>query len=127
MQRTIIPVSMDDSVAKVEALFKSNRISSAPVYDEKGAVLGIITSTDLVNFHSRGKDPRQVSAWEICNYQPIKVTSEFPISGVADLMLNRRIHHILVTENDALVGIVSSLDFVKLVADGSIGNKWLTI
>ncbi|HVL75741.1 MAG TPA: CBS domain-containing protein [Noviherbaspirillum sp.] len=114
MQRIVSPMSMDDSVAEVEAMMRAKHVSSAPVYDSDGSILGIITSTDLVKFHSTGKDPTQVQAWEICTYRPIEVTPETPLSEVARLMLTHKVHHVLVMKNEDLQGIVSSLDFVRL-------------
>lgn len=110
---------MDDTVEEVEAMMKSHRISSAPVYDTDGAILGIITATDLVKFHSVGKDPKSVKAWEICTYRPVEVTPDTPLEEVADLMLTHRIHHVVVMENEKMKGIVSALDFVKLFLDQS--------
>ncbi|HZW13390.1 MAG TPA: CBS domain-containing protein [Noviherbaspirillum sp.] len=114
MHRIVTPVSMDDTVEAVETLMKTHRVSSTPVYDADGAILGIITSTDLVKFHSTGKDPRNVKAWEICTYRPVEVRPDTPITEVADLMLTHRIHHVVVMENERMEGIVSALDFVKL-------------
>ena len=48
----------------------------------------------------------------------IAVPPEAPLAEVASVMRDRRIHRIPVTESDRLVGIVSALDFVGLVADG---------
>lgn len=115
MHRTISPVSMDDTVEEVEAMMKARRISSAPVYDGDGAILGIITSTDLVKLHASGKDPKNVHAWEICTYRPIEVTPDTPVRKVAELMIEHKIHHVVVMENEQMQGIVSSLDLVKLM------------
>lgn len=114
MRRIISPVSMDDTIEEVEAMMKAKRISSAPVYDGDGAILGIITSTDLVKLHATGREPKSVHAWEICTYRPIEVTPDTPLDKVAELMLEHKIHHVMVMENEALKGLVSSLDFVKL-------------
>lgn len=114
MRRLVNPASMDDTVADVEALMKTHRVSSAPVYDTDGAILGIITATDLVNFHSLGRNPHTTRAWEICTYRPIEVRPETPIEEVASLMLSHKVHHVVVMENEAMKGIVSSLDFVRL-------------
>lgn len=114
MRETVDPVSMDDSIEQVDVLMKARRISSAPVYDRDGAILGIITATDLVNFQTMGRDPKAVHAWEICTYRPIEVTPDTPLIDVAGLMLAHRIHHVVVMENEVLKGIVSSLDFVRL-------------
>ena len=118
MRHVISPVSMDDTIATVEAMMKAKRISSAPVYDGDGAILGIITATDLVKLHATGRDPNQIRAWEICTYRPIEVTPDTPIRKVAELMLEQKIHHVIVMENEVVKGLVSSLDFVKLYLQG---------
>lgn len=117
MHRTVSPVSMDDTVEQVEALMQSKRVSSAPVYDTEGAILGIITATDLLKFHAGEKDAKAVKAWEICTYRPVEVTPDTPITEVASLMLTHKIHHVVVMENEVMKGIVSSLDFVQLFLD----------
>ncbi|KIF83680.1 CBS domain-containing protein [Noviherbaspirillum autotrophicum] len=114
MHTIVIPVSMDDTVEMVETLMKAKHISSAPVYDGDGAILGIVTATDLVKLHAVGKDPKAVKAWEICTYRPVEVTPATPITEVAELMIENKIHHVIVMENEAMQGIVSSLDFVRL-------------
>lgn len=117
MHRIVIPVSMDDTVDAVEALMKLRRVSSAPVYDIDGAILGIITVTDLVKLHAMGKDPKTVKAWEICTYRPVEVTPDTSIGEVAELMLTHKVHHVVVMENELMQGIVSSLDFVRLFVE----------
>lgn len=116
MQKIVMPVSMDDTIADVETMMDTHRISAAPVYDVDGAVLGIITVSDIARFQGLGKDPKSSKAWEICTYRPVEVQPDTPISEVAELMLTRKIHHVVVMENHALKGIVSALDFVRLFA-----------
>ena len=40
------------------------------------------------------------------------------MTEVAQPMLEKRIHRVPVVEQDALVGIVSTVDLVRLIADG---------
>lgn len=118
MQKLVLPVAMGDTVDEVEAMLKSHRISCAPVYsDEDGKILGIITAGDLSRLHAAGKDTRQIKAWEICSYRPLQVAPDTSIAKVAELMLEHRIHHVIVMQEGAMKGIVSSLDFVKLALD----------
>jgi CBS domain-containing protein len=49
----------------------------------------------------------------------ITVTPEVTLQQMAQAMLERRVHRLLVTEGEELRGIVSSLDLVALFADGS--------
>lgn len=114
MQRIVNPAAMDDTVEEVERILNTHDFSCVPVVADNGAVVGILTSRDLLHFHATGKDPKAVHAWEICHYKPIEVRPDAPIADVAERMVNNRIHHIVVAENGAMKGIVSSLDFVRL-------------
>lgn len=114
MQRIVCPISMDDTVADVEAVLKTHRISSVPVYDNGGTILGIITTTDLVNFHAGGKDALSTKAWEVCSYRPLEVTPDTAIVEVAEMMYTHKVHHVVVMENERIMGIASTFDFLKL-------------
>lgn len=114
MERIVNPVSMDDTVEEVERILNTHDFSCVPVVEANGAVLGILTSRDLLHFHAAGKDPKTVQAWEICTYRPIAVSPDTPISEVAALMVNNKVHHIVVAENGSMKGIVSTLDFARL-------------
>jgi CBS domain-containing protein len=50
----------------------------------------------------------------------VTTSPETPLVEVAALMLGRHVHRLPVTDGDQLVGIVSALDFVGLVADGRL-------
>ncbi|SDY55963.1 CBS domain-containing protein [Collimonas sp. OK242] len=114
MQKLISTVDMDDSVEEVEAKLRINNVSAVPVIEGKtGAVIGIISARDLLRFHAEKRDPAALLAWEICSYRPIEVSSDTPVSEVAKLMVTHGMHHIVVTDNKLVKGIVSSFDFVK--------------
>ncbi|MFQ5675045.1 MAG: CBS domain-containing protein [bacterium] len=46
-----------------------------------------------------------------------KVAETEPISSMADTMIGGRIHRLLVTRDDQVVGIVTTLDILKVVRD----------
>lgn len=112
MQRVIKTVSLDATVHDVEAFLAGERLSWAPVLGDRGEVIGVISGADLVRFHAQQGDPA-MPAWRECTYRPISVTASTPVGDVARLMVERRIHHVIVTEADAIVGIVSSLDLIE--------------
>jgi CBS domain-containing protein len=51
----------------------------------------------------------------------ITVAPDLPLAKAAQLMIERRIHRLPVVENGKLVGIVSSLDFTRVVAEAPEG------
>ena len=118
MQRRVWSVDMDDTIAQVDALLAEHGLSWAPVLDAGRAVVGVISATDLLQFHAQERDPATVRAWQLCTYKPISVDQATPLGEVARLMVERRIHHVVVTGDAGLVGVVSSLDFVRIcIAD----------
>ena len=49
----------------------------------------------------------------------LTVPPDLPVTQAARLLIERRIHRLPVVEGDKLIGIVSSLDFTRIVAEAS--------
>lgn len=114
MQTALHSIAMDDSLTRVREILDLHGLSSLPVLDTDGMPLGIVTRYDLAQHELRGKSLGSTKVWEICSYKPIAVRPSALLSEAAEVMLQHHIHHILVMEGNALRGIVSSLDFLKL-------------
>ena len=113
MDRQVWSVDMEDTIAAVEALFVRHSLSWAPVLESKRTIVGAISASDLLQFHAQGLDPTAVRAWQRCSYKPITVSPDTPISDVARLMIESKIHHVVVADSEGIAGVVSSLDFVR--------------
>lgn len=114
MERHVRTVDMEDTVEKVESVMAETGLSMVPVVDAKGIVFGIISVSDLLYFNVKRKNPMAVRAWEICTHRVIETRPDASTVEVAQLMLKHNVHHIIVVGADkSLMGIVSSLDFVK--------------
>jgi len=113
MERRVWSVDMDDTVADVESLFAREGLSWAPVLESKCTIVGVISASDLLQFHAQGQDPAAVRAWQLCSYKPITVSPDTPVSEVARRMIEQKIHHVVVIDNEGIAGVVSSLDFVR--------------
>lgn len=50
----------------------------------------------------------------------VKVSPDQPLKTVAQTLADNRVHRVLVTEEGRLVGLVSSLDLVRLIANGRV-------
>ena len=113
MQRDVYWVSADDTMQAVESNMVARGLSWVPVMDESGALLGVISSIDLLRFHADGKEASVVCAWQICTYKPLLVRPDASLSEVARLMVESNIHHVVVMDGTDIRGVVSSLDFVR--------------
>ena len=117
MRHEVHPVGADDTIASVEQQMLARGLSWAPVMDEDGATLGVLSSLDLVRFHADGKDAGKVRAWQICTYKPISVPPDASVAEVARLMVEAGIHHVVVQDGGGIKGVVSSMDFVRTFMD----------
>jgi CBS domain-containing protein len=52
---------------------------------------------------------------------PVSVAPDTPVGEVARLLVANHMHRVLVTDGGKLVGLISSLDVVRLVAEGKTG------
>ncbi|MEW6705653.1 MAG: CBS domain-containing protein [Pseudomonadota bacterium] len=113
MERQVIAIEMDDTVADIQNLFTRKGLTWAPVLDEQRAIVGVVSASDLLHFHGEWQDPATVKAWQLCTYKPIIVPHDMPVAEVARLMVESRVHHVVVTDAQGIAGVVSSMDFVR--------------
>jgi CBS domain-containing protein len=116
MTSQVLTVGMDDTIHEVGTFLREHALSWVPVREPTGAVVGVISATDLLQFQVRKGDPHTTRTWQICTYKPISVQPDTPVGDVARLMLQHRTHHVVVMDRDHIVGVVSSLDFVRQFA-----------
>ncbi|MFZ2653076.1 MAG: CBS domain-containing protein [Burkholderiaceae bacterium] len=116
MKTQVWSVGMDDTVHEVEEFMNSHGLSWVPVCEPGGAVVGVVSVADLLQFHVRRQDPAATRTWQVCTYKPISVAPDTSVSEVARLMLRNRSHHVVVMDQGRIVGVVSSLDFVRQLA-----------
>ena len=116
MKTQVRSVTMDNTVHEVEKFMNSHDLSWVPVQEPGGAVVGAISASDLLQFHVRSGDPATTAAWQICTYKPLAVAPGTSVSEVAGLMLRQKAHHVVVMDKEHIVGVVSSLDFVRQLA-----------
>ncbi len=50
----------------------------------------------------------------------VKVSPDQPLRVVAQMLTDNHVHRVLVTEDNRLLGLVSSLDLVRLIANGRV-------
>ena len=112
MSDRVIAAQPHHTVEHVRALMDNNKISAVPVIDSEGAPVGIVTSTDLVAERSPSA---KVSTFMTESVKVIPAYND--VSAAARAMRNAKIHHVVVTHEKQVVGILSSFDLLKLVED----------
>jgi CBS domain-containing protein len=118
MSQVVITIAADDSAASAAETLARGGISGAPVRDEYGDLVGIISHADLTNQRLAGAQ-RNPTVSDLMTPDRLGVYADDPALAAAAEMAKHDIHRLVVWDADGNVaGIVTSLDLVKAIARG---------
>lgn len=123
MVKPVLSISPDTSTQEAAQFMESKQVGSLLVKDGE-AFVGIVTETDLTRkVVARGLRNKNPSVREIMTAPLETIDCHEPIVDANQLMANKRIRHIAVTENDAVVGMLSVKDLIHYYANPRI-RSW---
>lgn len=99
-------------MSEAAALMRERSVGSVVVVDEAGLAEGIVTSHDLVQALAERAEARPVA--EHMTRAPFALPAHALAYEAALAMVSRRIRHVLVIEEGALVGVISERDLFSL-------------
>ncbi len=120
MTRSVRTVHRDAFIGELAGIFDDERIGGAPLVDDSGEIIGVVSKTDISHFEHLGGDPNVARAWEIASSEVRSIDAGASLEEAAQAMIEHRVHRLIVLEDDAIAGILTSLDFVSLVASGKL-------
>ena len=113
----VVSARPDDTVRAVIDLLAQNRIGAVPVL-ENDAIIGIFSERVLVRLMSSyGPEALDRRLDEVMTKSPVTCDSRMAVIGALSLMTQKRIRHLPVVDDGALVGFVSIGDLVKYRID----------
>lgn len=141
MTKDVVTVTKETTVMELAGLFANRHLSSLPVLDPNGDLIGIVTETDLVEQDKNLHIPTVISIFDwviylesdkkfekelkkmtgrvvgdIYSAELLTVSPDTSIADVADLLSSRKINALPVVEGKKLVGIVSRIDLIRSMA-----------
>jgi CBS domain-containing protein len=131
MTRDVVVCRPDAVLPDVARRLDERQISAVPIVDDAGAIVGVISRTDLVHAGRllapvhRGAPalvlpPRR--AGELIKRPPVVCAPDTSLRDAARIMRAQRVHRLFVVDGDALVGVISTLDLTAVVRDARIGS-----
>lgn len=144
---TAEPVCVEPAttIRELARVFEEHEISGAPVVDARGALVGVVSKTDLIRKCSEGTlDVPPAYLFEVLSEQgasdeasevmpealvcvedfmtedPATVVAETPVAEIARTMSEGSIHRVIVVDRSGFpipVGIVTSLDLLRRWSD----------
>lgn len=112
MVRDVKVVADNAVVGELRDLMLDHGLHALPVIDAAGHPVGIITSSDLVEEH-----PPELGVTAVMSEKVYTVPRYDDVHIAARVMRNHHVHHVVVTEDKQVVGILSSFDLLQLVED----------
>lgn len=145
MQSPVVVIGQDASLLDAHRILVEEEIHGAPVVDEDGAVVGVISSLDLLRVAEEEQEsPRGDAIYyrdvlpyagppgsaggddfqdrlssrrvaEAMSPYVVSVAPDATAAQVARTLRENGIHRVLVAEKDALLGIVTAFDLLRLL------------
>ncbi len=109
MTTAVQTVGPNASLKEVAVLLSKLRISGLPVVDATGAVIGVVSKTDILR---KGSSAAR-TAGEAMTAPAVTIDPDRSVSAAAALMLELGIARLPVLEGGSLVGLVSRSDLVR--------------
>jgi CBS domain-containing protein len=137
MSRPVMTVATDATTKQVAKMLVDNDITAAPVVDQNGRLVGIVSEADLIRGQIQpdarahltnitdpnAPQPRSVA--EVMTRHVICVPPSADAADIAALMLKEGIKSVPVVKDDAPVGMVSRRDLLATLVrdDGAIAAE----
>ena len=123
MQKGVISVSPELSLADLEEFLTTEDIGGVPVLGSAGQVVGIVSKTDIVRALS-DENGRSLSDFadagltveDVMTHDVLTVKAEDEVREVARQMIDLHVHRLLVCDGDEVVGIITTFDLLRAMA-----------
>lgn len=110
MAKRVVTAERHHTVEHLRGMMARNRIHAVPIVGPDGEALGIVSTADLAR-KVKGESP--VSRIMTDHVQCVPAYND--VSVAARIMRKHKIHHVVVTHEKRVIGIISSFDLLKLV------------
>ena len=104
-----VVVAPEDTLGEVAGELVARDLTAAAVCD-RGHLIGIITASDVVRASAARVQPAEARARLWMTAEPVTVSPGYPLSPAVMLMAEYGIHHLLVVEDEHVVGVVGIED-----------------
>ncbi len=132
------------TMQQFSAFLSDNNISGSPVANDKGELVGIATLKDIADFHLNtnttsyddqlsdeekqearrlrmmifeGLSKLPVEVSDIMTPIIFSVDEDSSVADVAKLMMKEHLHRVFVKKQEALTGIITTYDLLKVIVD----------
>ena len=116
MIKEVLTIKESTPLKEVAKLLIERKITGAPVVNENGDLVGVISETDII------RKTNSIGAWspstagQIMTKPAVTVSPNDTLQRICELMSNRSIHRVVVAEDKKIVGIITTMDILRAIA-----------
>jgi len=110
MSKSVVTAQPHQTVATIREKMAKHKLTSIPVVSTEKEPVGVISAADIVDIEKAGMPISNIMTDKVYT-----VPAYDDISVAARIMHNHKIHHLMVTDEKELIGIISSFDLLKLI------------
>lgn len=124
MSTSLETVHPSDVLPDVVDRIVRTKTGGLPIVDDRGLLVGIITERDVLQVLTSYKSQSLVE--DVMTTSLRVITPDETIQGAGKEMTRRNFRRLPVVSNDVLFGIVTAMDIMKYVGDGTIFKNMTT-
>ena len=114
MSPGVLTVRSDDVIGDVRDKVLDTGVHFVPVVDEGGQPVGVVSSLDLVEEYAPAEGVLNAMSDGVT-----RIGADESLPEAAALMRDAYIHHLVVVEDDTMVGVLSTFDLLGEIADAT--------
>lgn len=114
-------MNFKNSVLDIAKKMLAENISSIPITDDEGGIIGILTERDMIKIIANELPPGGISAMSLMSFPTVKVKKNAPIEEAAKIMATKKLRHLIVedTYGKDVVGIITVTDLARYLRQKS--------
>jgi len=113
MSEKVLMIGPEHTLRQAAQLMAARRVGSAVVHDPDGEGPGIMTERDVLYAIGTGADPDSEPCRDHITWEAIYAHPDWSLEEAAMVMTRGGFRHLVVIENNDVVGVISVRDLMK--------------
>jgi CBS domain-containing protein len=113
MSTVVLAVGPEHTLRQAAKVMSGRRVGAAVVHDPEGEGVGIITERDILTALATGLDPDTERCAGHITWDVVYAGPDWTLNDAAAAMVRGGFRHLVVIEDDDVLGIISVRDIVR--------------
>ena len=116
MSKNVVKVNHEISALEISKIMVKRGVSSVGIIDNANKIIGIVTEKDLIReVCAKNILADKLTAAKMMSSPLITISKNSTINNAAKLMVEKKIKHLAIYENNDIIGIVTTSDLINFL------------